>query len=707
MSKNLIIVESPAKARTIQKFAPKNFLVKASMGHIRDLPKTRLGVDVENEFAPHYVVIKGKAPIIKELKLAVKAAKEVFLAPDPDREGEAIAWHLAALVDQGRAIHRICLHEITKPALSAALASPSEIDINKVNAQPARRILDRLVGYKLSPLLWAKVTGGLSAGRVQSVAVRLICEREREILAFVAEEYWTLAARLFKDSPEVAFDAMLVQKNQEKIKITNEEQARAAERDLASASYSVREVTRKEQKKNPAPPFITSTLQQEASRRLGFRVSKTMQVAQQLYEGLDVGSEGTVGLISYMRTDSTRISEAARAEALEFIGGRFGSEYQGPPRKYKSRPGAQEAHEAIRPTSMLRDPEEIKNLLTRDQYRLYRLIWERFLASQMASCILNVETADISAGEYLLRASGTSVKFPGFTRVYEEAKDEEQTNGDKVLPPLEAGDSLSLLNLDLKQKFTQPPPRYNEATLVKTLEEKGIGRPSTYAPIVETILKREYVKILEKRFFPTELGFVVTDLLIKHFQDIVNPDFTAAMEEKLDQIEEGQVNWVTVLRDFYGPFSRVLADAETQVEKVVLEPEITDEVCPKCGKPMVIKKGRFGKFLACSGYPECRSTKPFLKEVGLPCPNEGCTGQVIERRGKKAKFYGCSRYPECTFSSWDKPTDKKCVRCGKVMVLRATRGGKFYLACIDRECGKGATVKPEEAGQEEQAPKEG
>jgi len=707
LSKNLIIVESPAKARTIQKFAPKNFLVKASMGHIRDLPKTRLGVDVENEFAPHYVVIKGKAPIIKELKLAVKAAKEVFLAPDPDREGEAIAWHLAALVDQGRAIHRIYLHEITKPALSAALASPSEIDINKVNAQQARRILDRLVGYKLSPLLWAKVTGGLSAGRVQSVAVRLICEREREILAFVPEEYWTLAARLFKDSPEVAFDAMLVQKNQEKIKITNEEQARTAERDLASASYAVREVTRKEQKKNPAPPFITSTLQQEASRRLGFRVSKTMQIAQQLYEGLDVGSEGTVGLISYMRTDSTRISEAARAEALEFIEGRFGSEYQGPPRKYKSRPGAQEAHEAIRPTSVLRDPEEIKNLLTRDQYRLYRLIWERFLASQMASCILNIETADISAGEYLLRASGTSVKFPGFTRVYEEAKDEEQTNGDKVLPPLEAGDSLSLLNLDLKQKFTQPPPRYNEATLVKTLEEKGIGRPSTYAPIVETILKREYVKILEKRFFPTELGFVVTDLLIKHFQDIVNPDFTAEMEEKLDQIEEGHVNWVSVLRDFYGPFSRVLADAETQVEKVVLEPEMTDEVCPKCGKPMVIKKGRFGKFLACSGYPECRSTKPFLKEVGLPCPNEGCTGQVIERRGKKAKFYGCSRYPECTFSSWDKPTDKKCARCGKVMVLRATRGGKFYLACIDRECGKGATVKPEEAGQEVQAPQEG
>lgn len=707
MSKNLIIVESPAKARTIQKFAPKNFLVKASMGHIRDLPKTRLGVDVENDFAPHYVVIKGKAPIIKELKIAVKAAKEVFLAPDPDREGEAIAWHLAALVDQGRVIHRIYLHEITKPALIAALANSSEIDINKVNAQQARRILDRLVGYKLSPLLWAKVTGGLSAGRVQSVAVRLICEREREILAFVAEEYWTLAARLFKDSPESAFDAMLVQKNQEKIKITNEEQARAAERDLASASYAVREVTKKEQRKNPAPPFITSTLQQEASRRLGFRVSKTMQVAQQLYEGLDVGSEGTVGLISYMRTDSTRISEAARAEALEFIGGRFGSEYQGPPRKYKSRPGAQEAHEAIRPTSVLRDPEEIKNSLTRDQYRLYRLIWERFLASQMASCILNVETADISAGEYILRASGTSVKFPGFTKVYEEAKDEEQTNGDKVLPPLEAGDSLSLLNLDLKQKFTQPPPRYNEATLVKTLEEKGIGRPSTYAPIVETILKREYVKILEKRFFPTELGFVVTDLLIKHFQDIVNPDFTAAMEEKLDQIEEGQANWVDVLRDFYGPFSIVLADAETQVEKVVLEPEMTDEVCPKCGKPMVIKKGRFGKFLACSGYPECRSTKPFLKEIGLPCPNEGCTGQVIERRGKKAKFYGCSRYPECTFSSWDKPTDKKCGRCGKVMVLRATRGGKFYLACIDRECGKAARVQPEEANQEEQATQEG
>jgi DNA topoisomerase-1 len=706
LTKNLIIVESPAKARTIQRFAPRNFLVKASMGHIRDLPKTSLGVDVEKDFSPHYVVIKGKAPIIKELKSAVKDARAVFLAPDPDREGEAIAWHLAALVDQGCTMHRICLHEITKSALTTALENPAEIDLNKVNAQQARRILDRLVGYKLSPLLWAKVAGGLSAGRVQSVAVRLICEREKEIQEFVPEEYWTLTARLYKDDPEIGFDAVLIQKNGVKLSIVNEEEARAAERDLGEASYAVREVTRKEQRKNPAPPFITSTLQQEASRRLGFRVSRTMQVAQQLYEGLDVGSEGTVGLISYMRTDSTRISEASRAEALEFIGGRFGPEYQGPTRKYKSRPGAQEAHEAIRPTSVFRDPEEIKGYLSRDQYRLYRLIWERFVASQMDSCILNVETVDITAGDYLLRASGSSVKFPGYTKVYEEARDEEQANGDKVLPPLENGDSLALANLDSRQKFTQPPPRYNEATLVKTLEEKGIGRPSTYAPIVETIIKREYVKITDKRFFPTELGRVVTDLLTKHFQEVVNLDFTAEMEKKLDQIEDGSADWVAVLRDFYEPFARVLAEAQTRVEKVVLEPEVTDEICPKCSKPMIIKKGRFGKFLACSGYPECRSTKPFLKEVGLACPL-GCGGQVVERRGKKAKFYGCSRYPECSFSSWDKPTDKKCGRCGKVMVMRASRGGKFYLACIDRECGRAGKTNQDDNAGEEQALKEG
>jgi len=759
LSKGLIIVESPAKARTIAKFVGSHYDIMASLGHVRDLPKSRLGVDVDQGFTPKYVTIKGKNQIIKELKSAAKTHEPILLAMDPDREGEAIAWHLAGLLkldsklnpkkkdkkgteegetpapEPGRAPKlRIYLHEITSAAVKKALKSPVAIDQDKVNAQQARRILDRLVGYRLSPLLWSKVGGGLSAGRVQSVAVRLLVEREKEIQAFVTREYWGINAMLAGDHeaangrpelkivysrppgaddeeddsagrkakdeplPRGAFRASLAKVDGAKAEIEDEDKVRRIAAELGQADYRVTDVTRKEQNRQPAPPFTTSTLQQEASRKLGFSVSRTMRVAQQLYEGLDLGRGGRVGLITYMRTDATRVAESARAEALEYIESNFGAAYQGPPRRYKSRPGAQEAHEAIRPTGVSRTPDQVKGHLARDQWMLYRLIWSRFVASQMSDLVLDVVKVEVEAGRFGLRAQGQTVKFPGFTRLYTEGIDDNaEGNGKDGLPPLAAGDRLGLLGMQGLQHFTQPPPRYTEATLVKALEEKGIGRPSTYAPTIETIRKRGYMVAERKRLVPTNLGFVVIELLMEHFPRIVSPDFTAGMEERLDRVEEGKQDWVGLLEEFYGPFQQDLEKAGHLIEKVEMAPEPAGIDCDLCGKPMVIKKGRFGKFIACSGYPECKNTRPIINEIGVPCPEPDCAGQVVERTSRKGKlFFGCSRYPQCSFVSWDRPVDSRCPRCGKIMVWRKGRG-RNYQACIDRNCGKPNESTPDES----------
>ena len=693
MSKAVIIVESPAKAKTIKKFLNTQYTVKASMGHIRDLPKSQLGVNIEDNFAPKYVVIKGKAPIISELKGAVEKAKDVYVATDPDREGEAIAWHLLHLLklDDSTA-KRVELREITKDAVKKALAEAHSINEDKVNAQQARRILDRLVGYKLSPLLWKKVQGGLSAGRVQSVAVRLICDREREIQAFKPEEYWSITASLGKNSTDAIFAALLHKENDEKVTISNEETVKAILNNLNDVNYVVENIQRKERKEQSPPPFITSTLQQDASRKLGFRVARTMSVAQQLYEGLELGEEGGTGLITYMRTDSIRITPYALDEAKQYIVDRFGQSHSAS-RQFKAKNTAQDAHEAIRPTSVYRDPKSTKPYLNRDQYKLYKLIWERFLASQMSPCVKDVTTVLIKAGNYQFKASGSRIKFPGFTAIYEEGVDiDKEADPDNeaktTFPPLEEGEILSLKELTPKQHFTQPPPRFSEASLVKALEERGIGRPSTYAPIIETIQQRGYVTQTNKRFYTTELGVVVTDLLIQHFPNILDVDFTAEMENKLDQIEEGGLNWVSVLREFYTPFDSALVKASVEMGKVEIKPEETGEVCAQCGKPMVVKRGRFGKFIACSGFPECRNTKPFLKTSGVKCPLEACEGDVVELRSKKGKlFYGCSRFPACNYRNWNKPTNEKCPSCGSVLVTGRGRNSKERLMCEKEGCG--------------------
>ncbi|MDQ7823236.1 MAG: type I DNA topoisomerase [Candidatus Eremiobacteraeota bacterium] len=693
--KGFIIVESPAKARTLQKYVGKEFTVKASMGHVIDLPKSRIGVDIEKNFTPRYVTIKGKEKIIKELRKEAHGAREVYLATDPDREGEAIAWHLSKALDLS-GISRIALHEITPDALATALKSPGKIDIDKVNAQQARRILDRLVGYKLSPLLWKKVTSGLSAGRVQSVAVRLIVDRQREIDAFIKEEYWTIAAELGKKGEKTPFVAGLSKEAGKKIEIPNEERAMEIKGLLEGGTFVVAaDPEKKKQKKEPPPPYITSTLQQDASRRLNFKVVKTMKVAQQLFEGLDIGDEGTVGLITYMRTDSTRIAESAREEAAEYIRSTFGEHYIGPRRTYKKSKGAQEAHECIRPTNIARDMSTLSRHLTPEQFRLYKLICDRFLASLMASCELEVKTVDIANGPFLLRAQGSAVTFPGFTRIYSELKDErEQEDEPTLIPELSKGEELSMHQVIPKQHFTQPPPFYTEASLVKALEKNGIGRPSTYAPIVETIQKREYVKLQDKKFTPTNLGVVVTDLLVKYFPDIVDVKFTANIEEELDKIEEGNADWVKVLKAFYDPFHTTLVSVEKLIEKVENVFEETGETCDKCGSPMVIKRGPYGKFLACSGYPNCKNTKPFVEKIGIACPNEGCGGSIIARKTRKGTFYGCDKYPQCDFTSWYKPTDRKCPHCSSIMVLKFSKGGKAYTQCI-KDCRKQKGEKQE------------
>ncbi|OPY59059.1 MAG: DNA topoisomerase 1 [Pelotomaculum sp. PtaU1.Bin035] len=687
LSKTLVIVESPAKAKTISKFLGKKFTVKASMGHVRDLPKSQFGVDVRNGFSPKYITIRGKGNTIKDLRTAGKKVSQVLIASDPDREGEAIAWHLQSLLEiPDNEPCRIEFNEITKQAIQNALQHPRLVDVNRVNAQQARRILDRLVGYNLSPLLWRKVKKGLSAGRVQSVAVRLICNREEEIQSFEPEEYWTLFGSFIKTG-YAPFEGKLSKYQDKKIDINSAEKMQAVLENLKGAHYTVSNVTRKEKSRKPAPPFITSTLQQEAYRKLNFTARKTMMVAQQLYEGLDLGKEGTSGLVTYIRTDSTRVSATSRDEAQAYIRERLGAQYVSMETVKASGKGkVQDAHEAIRPTSINREPDRIKTFLTNDQYKLYKLIWSRFLASLMSPAIFDTTSVDIRAGDYMFRATGSVMKFPGFMKVYTESRDDGEKDEEKLLPELKEGESLEARSLIPKQHFTQPPPRYTDATLVKTLEEKGIGRPSTYAPIVETIIKRGYVVRDNKQLYPTELGTIVVDLLKEHFNDIIDIEFTAGMEEKLDSIAEGALDWVQVLDKFYDPFIRTLEKAEKEIGHVRVADEVTDEVCEQCGRNMVIKMGRYGKFLACPGFPECRNTRPLLEPTGVKCPR--CDGELVARRSKKGrKFFGCSRYPECDFITWDQPSKTKCPECGDLMVEKKGAGKKINLRCINKNCG--------------------
>ena len=694
VKKPLIIVESPTKARTIKKFLPARYVVKASVGHVRDLPKSTLGVDVENDFTPKYLTIKGKGDVIKELKSAVKGASEVYLATDPDREGEAIAWHLAELLKLENP-KRIELHEITKDAALAALKEAHAIDMDRVNAQQARRILDRLVGYKISPLLWAKVRGGLSAGRVQSVAVRVIVDREREIAAFVPKEYWTITAQLAKESKsELIFPADFATFKGEKYEIGTKEETDRVLAGIDGKNFTVDTIKRREVRRNAPAPFTTSTLQQEASRKLRIRVRRAMQIAQGLYEGVDLGgSEGTVGLITYMRTDSTRISDQAREAAREFIAQTYGEEFHGG-RQHKIKEGAQDAHEAIRPTSVHHTPDKVAHVLKRDELRLYTMIWERFVASQMSPAVFDQTTVDIKAGDYGFRATGSVMKFAGFTKVYEEGRDEDGKQRGRVrLPELTEGDVLDLRAIEPKQHFTEPPPRFTEATLVKALEDNGIGRPSTYSTIVDTIQARGYVTQEERRFRPTDIGIAVNDLLAEHFKDIVDLKFTAGMEGDLDKVAEGHEDWVGILRNFYGPFATELEEAEKKLPKLEVKDEPTDEICPNCERPMVIKTGRFGKFISCTGYPECKTTKPIVKDTGAKCPKDG--GMIVERRSKKGRtFYGCANYPNCDFVSWDRVIPEPCPVCGSHVVAKSRRGGNVQLECAaDKEHDVSSLVK--------------
>lgn len=682
MSDYLVIVESPSKAKTIEKYLGKKYKVVASMGHVRDLPKSQMGIEVKNNFTPKYITIRGKGPVLKDLKSAAKKAKKVYLAADPDREGEAIAWHLANTLNVDvESDCRVVFNEITKDAIKESFKHPRAINMDLVDAQQARRILDRLVGYNISPLLWKKVKKGLSAGRVQSVAVRLIIEREREIQSFEPEEFWTIKTEFVKGKD--TFEASFYGVDGEKVQLTNETQVNEIIEQLKDNAFSVENVTRKERKRNPALPFTTSSLQQEAARKLNMRAKKTMMLAQQLYEGIDLGKQGTVGLITYMRTDSTRISETAQTEARTYITEAYGTEYIGAEKKKETKKSnAQDAHEAIRPTSVMRKPEELKSFLSRDQLRLYKLIWERFVASQMASAIMDTVTARLINNNVQFRASGSVVKFPGFMKVYVESKDDGAEEKDKMLPPLEVGETVFSKDLEPKQHFTQPPPRYTEARLVRTLEELGIGRPSTYVPTLETIQKRGYVGLDNKRFVPTELGEIVIELILEFFPEIINIEFTANMEQSLDEVEEGNANWVKIVDDFYVGFEPRLEKAEKEMREVEIKDEPAGEDCELCNHPMGFKMGKYGKFMACSNFPDCRNTKPIVKEIGVTCPK--CDkGQIIERRSNKKKrlFYGCGTYPECDFVSWDKPIGRKCPKCEGMLVEKKLKKG-VQVQCI-------------------------
>ncbi|KRG13489.1 type I DNA topoisomerase [Lederbergia galactosidilytica] len=682
MSDYLVIVESPAKAKTIERYLGKKYKVKASMGHVIDLPKSQTGIDVENQYQPKYITIRGKGPILKELKTAAKKAKKVYLAADPDREGEAIAWHLAnSLGVDIQSDCRVVFNEITKDAIKESFKHPRAINMDLVDSQQARRILDRLVGYNISPLLWKKVKKGLSAGRVQSVAVRIIIDRENEIKQFTPEEYWSINGD-FKKGKD-SFQADYYGVDGKKKKLSSKADVDGIMEMLKGDEFLVDSVVKKERKRHPALPFTTSSLQQEAARKLNFRAKKTMMLAQQLYEGIEIGKEGTVGLITYMRTDSTRISEVAQQEAAEYITTQFGKEFKKAGQAKASKKGnTQDAHEAVRPTSVHRQPSSVKAYLSRDQLRLYKLIWERFIASQMASAIMDTMTVNMLNGSVNFRANGSKVKFPGFMKVYVEGTDDQQEEKENMLPELQEGDKVKAEKLLPKQHFTQPPPRYTEARLVKTMEELGIGRPSTYAPTLDTIQRRGYVALDNKRFVPTELGELVHELIMEFFPEIVNVAFTAKMESELDEIEEGKVKWVAIIDNFYKGFEEDLAKAEKEMREVEVKDEPAGEDCEKCGNPMVIKMGRFGKFMACSNFPDCRNTKPIVKQIGVKCPK--CKeGNIIERKSKKKRiFYGCDRYPQCDFVSWDKPLERPCPKCNGVLAEKKIKKG-IQVQCQD------------------------
>ena len=763
-AKNLVIVESPSKARTLEKYLGRDFQVRASVGHVVDLPKSRLGVDIKKNFAPDFHVIQGKKKVIDELKKAAKGKENIYLASDPDREGEAIAWHIADQVAKGhKRVYRVLINEITRKAVQEAIANPQELDRNKFDAQIARRILDRLVGYQLSPLLWNKVRRGLSAGRVQSVAVRLVCEREKDIRAFELQEYWSLTALLEGRLPP-SFKARLVQWQGRKIdnkkfRLENEPRVQQVTKALAGATWIIGDVEKKERRRYPTPPFVTSKLQQEAARKLGFQPKRTMQIAQHLYEGVELGSEGSVGLITYMRTDSTRVSADALNTVRHFIEGQYGKNYlPNKPNAYRSKKGAQDAHEAIRPTSMEYRPERVRRFLRRDAFQLYSLIWDRFVASQMVPALFDQTAFEIPVREAVFRATGQQIKFDGFMKVYIEGRDERtsQANGsdgdeaedesrdnEGVLPDLQKGDRLKLLSMDPKQHFTQPPPRYTQASLIKELDEKGIGRPSTYAAIISNILDREYVVQDERRSLaPTELGFLVTDLLVESFPDILNVEFTAGMEDELDKIEEGKEAWTKAMKRFYTPFARDLKKAESEMRDVkrqevptdiacdkcgammvikwgrngeflacpsypeckntknlkrnekgevqVAAEEKVNETCEQCGRPMLLRWGKYGKFLGCSGYPECKNIRPLEKPVdlGVKCP-ECKEGNLKERKSRRGKiFYSCDRYPDCKFATWDRPVAGSCPRCGEpVLVEKVTKRSGHMRYCRKKECG--------------------
>ena len=741
MAKCLLIVESPAKARTINKYLGKDFNVIASVGHVKDLPKSKLGVNIEDNFTPEYVTIKGKGNIITNIKKEARIAEKIYLAPDPDREGEAIAWHIASEIKDKEKLCRVLFNEITKKGIQEAIKNPLPIDQHKFEAQQARRILDRLVGYQISPLLWEKVRRGLSAGRVQSVALRIICEREAEIKAFNPVEYWSVVARLEGDAPP-PFDAKLVKISGKKADLKTKEDTDKLLESIKGADYVVSKIDKKERKKNPYPPFITSTLQQDAARRLRFSAKKTMMLAQRLYEGVDFGTEGPVGLITYMRTDSTRVADEAIDGVRAFIADKYGDDFlPKKPRQYKSSKSAQEAHEAIRPTSMDHTPELAKPLLDKDQFRLYELIWNRFIASQMNPAIMDQTSVDIEAADSTFRVTGSVIRFPGFMSLYTEAKEkEDETDKDKILPAFNEKQVLKFHEIIPRQHFTEPPPRFSEATLVKELEDKGIGRPSTYAAIISNIQDREYVNVDQRRFFPTELGLLITELLVENFPDIINVEFTAKMEGQLDDIEMGKADWVKAMKAFYDNFSKELERAKLQmrdvkreeiptdivcekckanmvikwgkmgeflacpnypeckntsnfrrdesgkIEIVVEELELSDETCPKCSKQMVVRRGKYGRFLACSDYPECKGTKAI--SIGIKCPT--CKeGDISERRSKKGKvFYGCTAYPKCTFATWDKPVNETCPLCSApFLVEKTSKREGTVIKCLEKDCG--------------------
>ncbi|MAR69474.1 MAG: DNA topoisomerase I [Nitrospina sp.] len=720
MGKSLLIVESPTKVNTLKKIVGKDFIIKASVGHLKDLPKKKLGVDIENNFEPEYITIRGKGKILQELKTAAKKADKIFLAPDPDREGEAIAYHIGnevARFTKGK-IYRVLFNEITKKAVKEALDNPTELNSDRVNAQQARRILDRLVGYKISPILWKKVHRGLSAGRVQSVALRIVCEREREIQAFKSKEYWSVTLNL-EGSCEPKFQAKLLKIGNEKAEIGNKEEADTILKDLDGLPLVLDSITKKERKRNPSAPFITSSLQQEASRKLNFSPKKTMLLAQKLYEGIKLDKKGTVGLITYMRTDSVRLSDQALEDVRSFIPEKYGDDYlPSKPNVYKSKKSAQEAHEAIRPTDVNIDPNSIKDYLEKDLFRLYQLIWSRFVSCQMVPAVLDTTQFDIKSGNYLFRSNGSILKFAGFMKVYVESQDDvtsekpDSKDSDRILPPLTKGEELKLIEILPEQHFTQPPARFTEAMLVKELEDKGVGRPSTYASIISVIKDRDYIQNEERRLKPVELGFMINDLLVENFPDIMTTQFTAKMEGQLDEVEDGKVEWKKVLQSFYTPFKKDLEEAEKKMKDFKAEVEETDEVCEKCNEPMIIKWGRFGKFMACSGYPDCKNAKDikkpgseegetpdevdgvcdlcesaliikrgrfgkfiacstypeckFTKPIGLgiACPEDNCKGEIAPRRTKKGRtFYGCTKYPDCKFTSWDKPKNEPCPEC--------------------------------------------